>query len=168
MTSDPFLPILCFTISIFFFVIGFLVHSGRFKGWWLNTSTPVTPTGMAYASIPAGFLYLCAGILFALPIAPVTRGDLALYLLTPLMIITIVLATWHPRWLKPKWLRWLEENHGSILHLLREDAKNMGKLEWDRQVRTQKELEDWVADVLHKQMWFEKLQTREIRKQKDE
>ncbi len=52
--------------------------------------------------------------------------------------------------MKPKWLKWLEQEHGDILRLLKEEANKMPYPEWDNQVETQEGLENWVAEVRKK------------------
>lgn len=75
---------------------------------------------------------------------------MTMYILLPLLIVTLILATWQPRWLKPTWLRWLETNHEQFLYLLWEDARKMGRWKWQRQVNTQKGLEEWAIGVRNK------------------
>ena len=150
MDTNAWLIYFFFILSTIFLLVGVLVHTGVFKGWWLINSTPVTPIGIFYALIPSSLLFLILGVLIKLPLTPEKRGDMAMYILTPLMIVILVLATWQPRWLKPKWLRWLEDNHNALLPLLREDAKRMGARKWEKRVNTQEGLENWVEEVRRK------------------
>jgi hypothetical protein len=69
----------------------------------------------------------------------------------PLGIIAVLVVVFQPKWLKPKWVRWLEENHGDILDLLIEEARKTPQwTDWAKQVSTQKGLEEWVAEVRRK------------------
>jgi hypothetical protein len=52
--------------------------------------------------------------------------------------------------LTPQWLLWLEEYHAGILNLLKKEAQLMGGREWEARVRTQADLETWVAEVRRK------------------
>ena len=137
-------------ISLLFFVLGLSVYTGRFKGWWLLNSNPVTPVGIFYALLPAALMFFVFGVLMLLPIVPERRGFLAFYLVMPLMILTVVLGTWQPSWLTPKWLRWLQTNYPEHLQLLHDEASRMDRREWNREVRTQEGLESWVEEVLNK------------------
>ena len=144
------LPFFMIFLSLLFFVAGIMVHTGRFKGWWLVNSNPVTPTGIFYVLIPAGLWFLSMGILMLLPITPSRRGDVGLYIFIPLIILIVVLGTWQPSWLTPKWLRWLQTNYPEHLQLLHDEASRMDRREWNRSVRTQEGLESWVEEVLNK------------------
>jgi hypothetical protein len=66
-----------------------------------------------------------------------------------MLVITYILAIWQPWWLKPAWLRWLEKKHGDILEILWEDVRK-DRWRWEREVRTQEDLEAWVAEVRQK------------------
>ena len=90
------------------------------------------------------------GVLAALPLFPMSaRSNIVLYIFGPLLIVTYILAMWQPWWLKPKWLRWLEKEHGRIIQVLWEEVRKEGH-SWERRVRTQEQLEQWVAEVKRK------------------
>lgn len=57
--------------------------------------------------------------------------------------------TWQPRWLKPTWLRWLEDNYGSAIDLMFEEVRQMGVDNWEAQVKTQTDLERWADNLAH-------------------
>jgi hypothetical protein len=67
-------------------------------------------------------------------------------MLLPLQVAAYILAACQPRWLKPAWLRWLEREHGDIIGLLWQDVRK-DRWGWERRVRTQAQLEAWVAEV---------------------
>ncbi len=60
---------------------------------------------------------------------------------------------WQPWWLKPAWLRWLEENYGDVLEDLFAEARAMGMRKWAEQVKTQEGLERWADGVAQKHGW---------------
>jgi hypothetical protein len=69
----------------------------------------------------------------------------------PLMICVFFVVIFQPKWLKPKWICWLEENQGDILDLLIEEARQTPKwTDWAERVNTQEGLERWVAEVRRK------------------
>ena len=70
-----------------------------------------------------------------------------------LFIVAIILAFWRPRWLVPRWLLWLEDNHGEIYDQLREEAQKLGAREWEKRVSTQEGLEAWAMEVRRKYGW---------------
>ena len=52
--------------------------------------------------------------------------------------------------MKPKWLRWLEAKHTNIMPVLKQEIREMGYEEWNKQVSTQAKLEAWVNGVRRK------------------
>ncbi len=65
----------------------------------------------------------------------------------------LILLIWQPRWLKPIWLRWLEDNYGHVLELMFEEARQMGVRTWEAQVKTQADLEAWADSIAKKHGW---------------
>jgi hypothetical protein len=65
-------------------------------------------------------------------------------------IISFVFAYLEPDWLAPAWYRWLKREHGKILPLLAQEAHQLGRDEWLKQVQTQEDLENWVTEVRRK------------------
>ncbi len=130
-----------------FLVAGILSRTGYLRWVYAMKGHPIlTPNRFAYVLIPIGIMTLFLGLL---PFLPQVRGDLAFYIFFALLITIYVLAIWLPWWLKPAWLRWLEKDHGDILHLLWEDVRK-DRWGWERRVRTQAGLEAWVAEVRRK------------------
>jgi hypothetical protein len=69
----------------------------------------------------------------------------------PLMVCVFLIVVFQPKWFKPKWVQWLEENHGDILELLIEESRQSSDWrDWAKRVSTQAGLEAWVAEVRHK------------------
>lgn len=148
--SDLFVILLCFIIGTGFLILGIAVRAGIIKRWWLMKSTPITPISFAYIAIPTALLLFVIPVLIVFISNPTVRGTVFVYLICPILITIIALTLWQPRWLKPKWLRWLEDNHNALLPLLREDAKRMGARKWEKRVNTQEGLENWVEEVRRK------------------
>ncbi len=119
------------------------------KRWWIIYSTPLTPIGWFYLAIPLSIVFFAWGFVFLIPDVQ-SRQKAFLYIGFFGFIPAIIIAIIRPRWLVPPWLRWLEDNHGDIIDLLRDEARQMGGREWDRQISTQKGLEQWVAEVRRK------------------
>jgi hypothetical protein len=124
------------------------------KSWWWQKSTPVVPTGIVFGSFPAALVFfIMAYIFYDYSLSQEQLNILTLYIGSPLILLSVFLAMWRPRFMKPKWLRWLEENHGDIIHLLKEDAFEAEKRQrnsWTNRVKTQEGLEEWVIEVRHK------------------
>ena len=49
-----------------------------------------------------------------------------------------------PRWLVPRWLRWLEDEYIYCLDILIEEARKMNRWQWEAKVRTQEGMQAWV------------------------
>jgi hypothetical protein len=135
-------------MAVAFLTWGILTRLGYLRASYALKGHPVAaPRTLIYGLIPLG---LGLGLLAILPLVPEgMRPDLVSYGLGPLWILTLILAIWQPWWLKPGWVRWLEKEHGDILGILWEEVRKEGHA-WERRVRTQEQLEAWVAEVRRK------------------
>lgn len=67
------------------------------------------------------------------------------------LICVFLIVVFQPKWLKPQWVQWLEENHGDVLELIIEEARQASDWrDWADRVSTQEGLEDWVTEVRRK------------------
>ncbi len=131
-------------------VIGILIRLGIWRAIYAVKGYPVyMPRELVLVGIPMALTVLSIGLIPILPIAKENRGDVITYVTAPLLIMTYMLAIRQPWWLKPAWLRWLEKEHGDIIHLLWEDVRQ-DRWGWEQRVRTQAGLEEWVAEVRRK------------------
>jgi NhaP-type Na+/H+ and K+/H+ antiporter len=135
-------------IGIGMLLLGISVRSGKFKSWWLAQFNPVVPEIAAYIGIPGSITFFLLALAALMPDLEDRQRlfDLSIILL----IVAIVIALWRPRWLLPKWLRWLQAHHKDILPLLKQEAQAMPDREWNKRVETQEDLEQWVAEVRRK------------------
>jgi hypothetical protein len=137
-------------LGVLFLVLGTLARLGFWRGIYAVKGYPVyMPRELIFIFIPGGLMSLSLLLIVVLPIAKETRGNLVMYVFAPMLVITYILAIWQPWWLKPAWLRWLEKKHGDILEILWEDVRK-DRWRWEREVRTQEDLEAWVAEVRQK------------------
>jgi hypothetical protein len=104
---------------------------------------------MIYAAFPLGLAFLVLGIGGICPIASIihSAGLSAFFLLS---LVGILFMIWPPSWIKPRWLRWLEREYGYGLDILIEEARAVGRWQWEARVRTREGLENWVQGVLEK------------------
>jgi hypothetical protein len=146
------MAILFVLLGITFLVVGLRMIFSDDKFWWWSKSNPVVPTSVVFAAFPAALLlFLLAFIFYYQSYIPTeVKNNLVLFGGIPLLIISVALSIWQPLWLKPKWLRWLETHHGSVLALLQEEARKEEWSVWQNQVRTQEGLEEWVEEVRRK------------------
>jgi hypothetical protein len=148
--SDFLVFLLLIAFGLVFFTMGVLARLGHFRWIYaMKGHLVLAPPPLVHVATLIGFGMMFMGFLPFLPIAPEKRGDLVGYILLPLLIAIYVLAIWQPWWLKPAWLRWLEQEHGDIIELLWEDVRQ-DRWAWERRVRTQAQLEAWVAEVRRK------------------
>jgi hypothetical protein len=124
---------------------GGLVRAGWYKRWYLMSDNSIFFDKSAhYAFIPLGLSLISLSIMLLLP--PLSKAsDYALYGFFVLGGLGVILFFWQPRWLKPDWVHWLEENHADILDLLIREARETPS--WGQRVSTQAGLEQWVAET---------------------
>jgi hypothetical protein len=135
-------------MAMIFFTWGILIRIGYLRASYAVKGNPVFASPALLHSLI--LLGLAMGSLAITPLIPQSlRLDFGTYITIPLWILTLALAIWQPGWLKPKWLRWLEKEHGDIIEILWEEVRKEGHA-WGRRVRTQEELEQWVAEVRRK------------------
>jgi hypothetical protein len=127
-------------------LLGISIRAGKYKTWWLIKSTPIVPVAAAYIGIPFSIPLFVLALSAFLPDLHARRR--ALDIMGVSLVAVSILAIWRPRWLAPKWLLWLEDNHADIIYpLLQKEARKMGGQAWESRVRTQAGLEQWVAEV---------------------
>jgi hypothetical protein len=133
------------------FAGGILVRIGKLRHWFLMPTYPVLmPKAAVYAQLPLGLMLIGMAASLFMPTPEVARG-VWLWTVFPLFAIALVLAIWQPAWLKPRWVRWLEEKQSDILDLLLEEGRQTP--DWASKVSTQEDLEQWVAEVRRKPGW---------------
>ena len=126
---------------------GLQLHLGYWRRWYLMEDTIFAARPGLYGLVPAGMAVICLAVILLLPTLEARRTGGA-YVVVPLCILAVILTFWHPRWLKPKWVRWLEENNQDILDLIIEEGRKTK--DWGKVVATQEGLEAWVAEVRRK------------------
>lgn len=141
--------VILLSISIGLLWAGISIRIGKYKAWWLIKSTPIVPLAAAYLGIPLGITFLVWASIAFFPDVE-TRRNIFVYYGGSSFIVACFLALLRPRWLAPKWLLWLEDNQADLLDMLNREAWRMGAQAWQARVRTQVDLEDWVAEVRRK------------------
>jgi hypothetical protein len=130
--------------------LGVILRSGKFRSiYTLRSMLVYAQREILNVCIPIGLIWIA----IALPIAFPDSRDWADYILYISFFATIVLGIWQPWWLKPAWLRWLENNYGDVLEEMFTEARAMGRRNWAEQVKTQEGLERWADSVAKKRGW---------------
>jgi hypothetical protein len=104
------------------------------------------------------FVILAGAVLIVFGVAGVpgdveTRQDLLGLLYIPSMVLAFIIGLWQPWWLKPKWIRQLQENHPDIYPFLREAAQEEVGTDWKKaeewasKMDTVESQNEWVAEV---------------------
>jgi hypothetical protein len=75
-------------------------------------------------------------------------SDFIFYGSAAFFVIGFGLIVWQPRWLTPTWLRWIGEYNYDIRSLLGKEARQTP--DWTQRIRSQADLEAWVAEVRQK------------------
>ncbi len=133
--------LILFTLGVI--IVGIGIH--RYKG-------PISVWCIAYGSATVSYSYLgipigVSLILLALATLPIVSdkwGMPIVFLSIAACILGLIFAK---RLLTPPWLRWLEEEHGTILPMLQREIQKMGPENWNRRINTQAELEEWIHEV---------------------
>jgi hypothetical protein len=135
--------------GLFLLSMGTMALRGHFKGLYLIQGIPlVAPTSVIYTFFPGGFGALMLAIVVVIPNTDIAK--VMIFLGGGLVMLSaLVLMLWQPRWLKPQWLCWLEDNYPLFLHTLLEEARRAGK-DWERQIKTQEDLEKWAERIVAK------------------
>jgi hypothetical protein len=126
---------------------GILFHLGRWRNWYLTPDTIFGARPALYAFVPMGLAAICLAVSIGLPTLEARRFGMG-YVALPLACLGGILTFWRPKWLKPKWVCWLEENNQDILDLIVEEGRKTQ--DWGKVVATQAGLEAWVAEIRRK------------------
>ena len=128
--------------------LGLYTRHGGFKAFYLGGGIPVLmPVAVRNMLIPMG-ITLIVWEVTASDLVPLeeTRLILLVRVIGPMLIISMIVGVWNPRWLRPRWLVYLEDTYGSVMwRLLDEARKNIPA--WSRRVRTQQGLEEWAEET---------------------
>lgn len=133
-------------VGLFFIIIGGGIRLGYWKRWYLGPDDPIFyPKPGAYGFIPLGLFCFSTLLVLLLPEPWQTFATWAAFSFVGLCILLVGLQPW---WIKPKWVRWLEEENDDIVDKLIEEAR--WTKDWDKRIATQEGLETWVAEVRKK------------------
>jgi hypothetical protein len=133
-------------LGLFFILLGGSIRLGYLKKWYLGPDDPIFyPKPGVYGFIPLGLacIILALGLVFQ-----GLENWLVLGVPMFLCLITFLLVGLQPWWIKPAWVRWLEEENDDILDRLIQEAR--WTKDWEKRIATQEGLEAWVTEVREK------------------
>ncbi|GAB4415445.1 MAG: hypothetical protein Fur0044_10540 [Anaerolineae bacterium] len=131
--------------GVFILLRGIWLLKGGGKGAYLVTHIYA---GRVYAYIPFGIMAL----VWAMGTVPQSPDIQSVFIFVGLGfgVLGGFFYIFQPSFLKPAWLRWLEQEHGDIMPILQQEAQAMGLKNWEKRVATQVGLEEWVEEVRRK------------------
>lgn len=139
--------------GIIFIYLGLITLNGSYKRWYLGPKI-FPPQAIVYSVIPfgiAGIEIFVIGI-FSPYLGPDTTGWVIAFTVGPILLLGYILAFWRPKWIKPDWVNWLEENYTrEELDILVATARRDIQA-WEERVSTQEGLEEWAKEVVKKPM----------------
>ena len=133
--SDLFYALFFIGLGIFMIYMSIQAWTGSFKRWYVSQRDHSRMyVGMPFGLVFCGFgLIIIANILFSgLGVA----DFIIVYLVSPIIWLSLLLAIFQPKWIRPPWVRWLEDNYWDRLPLLIADGKQ-DVWAWQRRVSTQ-------------------------------
>jgi hypothetical protein len=130
----------------------FVVRLGLIKSWFVLKTLPgLLSARMIYTLLPLGITFIAGGIAATVSETTVMDPNQAatnfLLVYCPFLIVGFLFMVWTPNWIKPVWLRWLEQEYGYCLDILIEEAQKMNRWDWEARVRTQKGMQMWIDEV---------------------
>jgi hypothetical protein len=130
-----------------------IVKLGLIKSWFILKTLPgLLSARMIYAAFPFGLSFLLLTIFPFLPSYDPRHPSLAFF---AVLLGGPVFGFWFmyrpPKWIVPKWLRWLEREYGYCVDILLEDAQRMGRWDWEWQVRSQAGMQTWIDSVMERE-----------------
>ncbi len=137
---------------------GMYIRLGYSKQYFLRESRGLRRPAI-YHALPLAGVILCVVGLVTLVSDLEVRQRLLLYLVAPSLLAAVPIGASQPSWLKPKWMRRLQENHPDIYPFLREVAREeVGDdpekaREWAEAMGTVPAQEAWVARVRKSRGW---------------
>lgn len=132
------------------------IKLGIFKSWFILKTLPgLMSARMFYALFPVGLGLI--GIM-NLPDWPGYSPDKLSFTILGLIFVWggPLIGFWFmyspPKWIKPRWLQWLEREYGYCLPILVEEAQKMNRWTWEAKVRTRAGMQEWIDDIfIHRQ-----------------
>lgn len=124
---------------------GVWLRLGKSRGLYFATHLYAN---FVYAEIPSGItliLWAIATIPQLISIQPAILG-----ISMGVFLLGLFFNLFPPAFLKPRWLKWIEREHGDMLHILVKEANYLGLVRWGKLVKTQADLEAWVREVRQK------------------
>ncbi len=136
--------------SVSSIALGVYLIEGGYKRLYVtsNRLPVVAPEAFKNAFIPLGISLLVFSLsLTDLVPTPEARQSVLEYEIIPLFVISIILGIWSPRWLRPRWLVYLEDTYSrSFTEVVLLPAAGRDP-DWPQRMRTLEDIKLWAAGV---------------------
>jgi hypothetical protein len=153
IATDCVVWLFTFGVGSLIFGWGVWIRLGRTKRYFLvQGPAPFFGPANYHFGILLGATLIILGLTM-LPGDVETRQELALYGFGSALALAFIVGLWQPWWLKPKWIRQLQENHPDIYPFLREAAQEEVGTDWEKaeewasKMDTVESQNEWVAEV---------------------
>jgi hypothetical protein len=124
-------------IGIVFIGLGIAARMGAWKKWYWRTR------GGAYGYVPMGCLFVVYAYEEAIIQSVQQSGLIAIYIV--LAVLVIYLSLRPPKWIKPTWIRWIEEQSPASQKAMRNFAKDDD--DWMLHVNTRDAVQKWAKQL---------------------
>ena len=128
--------------------VGLCVRFGRLKRSYVIRVGAMWGEVVRHGPIPLGICFIATGIVMS-DLIPKEAKRIGFLIVVMMFVVSLALSAWRPRWLKPRWLLWLEDNYPDQMEALLEDARR-DSWAWQERVRTQQGLEEWARQTVAK------------------
>ena len=121
-----------------FFALGVTARLGLWKGWYWNSRKS------AYGYIPVGLAFLTYN--WRPEIEAFFGSEVAFYVI--FVLLFIVGGWWSlspPNFVKPFWIRWIEEQPHEVQEAMHKQVKN--DEEWRSRVTSRRAVEQWARSI---------------------
>ena len=135
MNLNPQLIILL--IGLIFVALGIAALTGWWKKWYWRTR------GGAYGYIPMGLLFVIYAYEAQVAQYIGAAGVITAYVV--LAVLVVYLSLRPPRWIKPNWIRWVEDLPAAMQKAMRAVAKEDD--DWMTHMNTQEAVKKWAKQL---------------------
>jgi hypothetical protein len=129
-------------LGIFFALFGVAIRFGYFKKMYFASK------GGIYGYLPMGLLFVLYS--YYEEISGSRPESLTIYyVLFGLLIVSILFFSLRkPKWMKPKWVLWVEKYPAKVINKMAEEVKD--DPEWEQNAVDEKSIDAWAKRLSHK------------------
>jgi hypothetical protein len=140
------------SVGLFGIVLFLLVRTGVIKSWFtLQTLPGLLSARMIYVLFPISIGFFFVAVMPLLPNYDPRNPPMSFLCIYWLCIIAGFAFMYRPpEWIKPDWLRWLEQEYGYCIPILIEEAEKMNRWVWEAKVRKPEGLQAWIDEVFER------------------